>query len=270
MLPPNIFRPPCAHYDRERNHLMSDPTPTAPTPSQMSGTSGVSPTHLSNVRASPSQHPRWRASTLVGVLTAAALLITGCSAQSSSLVDQANAGDDKNYIAGDGSVAEYAAGTRSEPVDIAGELFDGTVIDASQWAGDVVVLNVWYAACAPCRVEAPTLQKLSTSFAPEGVRFFGINVRDEKPTAEAFERNFGITYPSFMDRDGKLLLSLTSFVPPQAVPTTLVLDREGRVSARILGVADESTLKTLIADVLAEDDPSVPSAPSTAGADDVS
>ena len=214
---------------------------------------------------------RTRVSVLMASLVTAALLLTGCSAQNNSLAEQANAGDNKNYIAGDGSVAEYAPGTRSEPVDVTGELYDGTTVDSSQWAGNVTVLNVWYAACAPCRVEAPMLQALSTSFADDGVRFYGINVRDEKPTAEAFERNFGITYPSFVDRDGKLLLGLTSYVPPQAVPTTLVLDRRGRVSARILGVADESTLKTLITDVLAEDSPSAPPIPSTTvGADDVS
>ncbi|MFJ6003956.1 TlpA family protein disulfide reductase [Arthrobacter sp. NPDC092385] len=203
-------------------------------------------------------------------MVTATLLITGCSAQNNSLAEQANAGDNKNYIAGDGSVAEYAPDTRSEPVDVKGELYDGTTVDSDQWVGNVVVLNVWYAACAPCRVEAPMLQALSTSFAPEGVRFYGINVRDEKPTAEAFERNFGITYPSFGDRDGKMLLSLTSYVPPQAVPTTLVLDRQGRVSARILGIADESTLKTLIADALAEDNPAPPLPSTTAGSDDAS
>ncbi|THJ65610.1 TlpA family protein disulfide reductase [Arthrobacter echini] len=209
-------------------------------------------------------------SSLVALLVAT-LLVTGCSAQNNSLAEQAAAGDEKNYIAGDGSVAEYAPGSRSEPVDVSGELFDGTTVDSGQWAGDVVVLNVWYAACAPCRVEAPMLQTLNTFFAPEGVRFYGINVRDEKPTAEAFERNFGITYPSFVDRDGKLLLSLTRYVPPQAVPTTLVLDRQGHVSARILGIADESTLRTLIADTLAEGNPATPPAPpTTAGADDAS
>ncbi|MHA7241335.1 TlpA family protein disulfide reductase [Arthrobacter sp. TMS1-12-1] len=217
-----------------------------------------------------SSRPRSRAWTFVALLATAALLITGCSAQNNSLAEQANAGDNKNYIAGDGSVAEYAPDTRTEPVDVTGELYDGRTVDSSQWVGDVVVLNVWYAACAPCRVEAPMLQTLSTSFAPEGVKFYGINVRDEKPTTEAFERNFGITYPSFVDRDGKLLLSLTSYVPPQAVPTTLVLDRQGRVSARILGVADESTLKTLIADALAEGPAASPNPSTTAGTDDAS
>ncbi len=249
---------------------MSAPARTNPNPPHAPRTPPAPHTPLQNASAPGSPRPRTRASTLVALLVTATLLITGCSAQNNSLAEQANAGDNKNYIAGDGSVAEYAPDTRSEPVDVKGELYDGTTVDSDQWVGNVVVLNVWYAACAPCRVEAPMLQTLSTSFAPEGVRFYGINVRDEKPTAEAFERNFGITYPSFGDRDGKLLLSLTSYVPPQAVPTTLVLDRQGRVSARILGIADESTLKTLIADALAEDNPVTPLPSTTARTDDAS
>ncbi|THJ64803.1 TlpA family protein disulfide reductase [Arthrobacter echini] len=187
----------------------------------------------------------------------ASIVLTGCAAED-PLAAQARAGDNKNYIAGDGSVAEYAPEARGEPVDVQGTLFDGSTVNSTDWAGDVVVLNVWYAACAPCRAEAPTLAALSTRFTPDGVRFYGINVRDEKPTADAFERTFGITYPSFEDRDGKLLLSLTQYVPPQAVPTTLVLDRDGRVAARILGLAEESTLRTLITDALAQPSPDQP------------
>ena len=184
------------------------------------------------------------------ILAVSALVLTGCGAAEDDLAAQARAGDNKNYIAGDGSVVEYAQAERSEPLDVEGTLFDGTTISSSDWAGDVVVLNVWSAACAPCRVEAPSLQQLSERFTPDGVCFYGVNVRDERPTAEAFERTFGITYPSFEDRNGKLLLQLTEYVPPQAVPTTLVLDRQGRVAARILGVADEATLRTLINDAL--------------------
>ena len=79
-----------------------------------------------------------------------------------------------------------------------------------------------------------------------------MNVRDEKATAEAFERNFGLSYPSIADKDGGVLLALTEFVPPAAVPTTLVLDKKGRVSARILGIAEKGTLKALISSALVE------------------
>jgi thiol-disulfide isomerase/thioredoxin len=119
-------------------------------------------------------------------------------------------------------------------------------------AGRVTVLNFWYAACAPCRLEAPDLEALHQELAPQGATFYGVNIRDEAATADAFNRNFGLSYPSFQDKDGGVLLSLTDYVPPAAVPTTLVLDKQGRVSSRILGVAEKGTLKSLITAALAE------------------
>lgn len=184
---------------------------------------------------------------------ASALLLTGCGT-SDPLADQANAGDNKNYIAGDGSVSEYVPESRQAPVQLTGRIYDGTTVDSAQWQDKVIVLNFWYAACAPCRVEAPDLQALHEEFKDQGVLFYGVNLRDTAATASAFERNFGTTYPSFDDRDGAILLALTKYVPPQAVPTTLVLDRQTRVAARILGVAEKSTLKALITDA-AEDTP---------------
>ncbi|WP_051470271.1 TlpA disulfide reductase family protein [Arthrobacter sp. 35/47] len=178
----------------------------------------------------------------------ASLFLTGCVA-ADPLADQATAGS-TSYVAGDGSVAEYAPESRREPLTVQGTLFDGTRAGSQEWAGQVVVLNVWYAACAPCRAESPTLAALHQDFAQQGVQFYGINIRDESATADAFERNFDISYPSFEDRDGQILLSLTEYVPPQAVPTTLVLDREGRVAARVLGIADENVLRTLITEEL--------------------
>ncbi len=182
------------------------------------------------------------------VVLVASLFLTGCVA-ADPLADQATAGS-TSYVAGDGSVAEYAPESRREPLTVQGTLFDGTRAGSQEWAGQVVVLNVWYAACAPCRAESPTLAALHQDFAQQGVQFYGINIRDESATADAFERNFDISYPSFEDRDGQILLSLTEYVPPQAVPTTLVLDREGRVAARVLGIADENVLRTLITEEL--------------------
>lgn len=182
------------------------------------------------------------------VVLAASLFLTGCVA-ADPLAEQASAGS-TSYVAGDGSVAEYAIESRGEPLTVQGTLFDGTRAGSQDWAGNVVLLNVWYAACAPCRAESPTLAALHEDFAEQGVQFYGINIRDESATADAFERTFEISYPSFEDRDGQILLSLTEYVPPQAVPTTLVLDREGRVAARVLGIADESVLRTLITEEL--------------------
>ncbi|SDI86219.1 Thiol-disulfide isomerase or thioredoxin [Arthrobacter subterraneus] len=201
-------------------------------------------------RAPKSGKHRSRTNFPVLILTLS-LLISGCAA-TDPLAQQAAAGDNKNYIAGDGSVSEYAPETRGEPVELTAELYDGTTISSADWAGKVTVLNVWYAACAPCRVEAPDLQALSQEHQQDGVQFFGVNIRDQRGTAEAFERNFGITYPSFNDQDGTVQFTMAEYVPAQAVPSTLVLDRQGRVAARIIGLAEKSTLKALIADVAAE------------------
>ncbi len=89
--------------------------------------------------------------------------VSGCVAND-SLAQQAQSGDNKNYIAGDGSVTEYAPETRGEALELTATLYDGTTINAADWKGQVTVLNVWYAACAPCRVEAPELQALHEEY----------------------------------------------------------------------------------------------------------
>lgn len=185
---------------------------------------------------------------------AAVATLSGCTTDD-PLADQARAGDNKNYIAGDGSVSEYAEGQRSEPLTFSGTLLDGTQVSAQSLRGEVAVLNFWYAACAPCREEAPDLEALYQEFKPQGVEFFGVNIRDEKATAESFIRSFNLTFPSFLDKDSAVLLSVASFVPPAAVPTTLVLDREGRVASRILGLAEKSTLRALIASAVGDGQP---------------
>ena len=101
-------------------------------------------------------------------------------------------------------------------------------------------------------MEAPHLVSLHERFAPQGVRFLGVNVRDTVTTAQAFERTFDIPYPSMEDASGDVLLAMTDHVPPQAVPSTLVLDRQGRVAARVLGAVQEGTLAALLDTVVAE------------------
>lgn len=180
-----------------------------------------------------------------------AAVLSGCAADD-PLASQARAGDNKNYVAGDGSVTEYAKETRKPPVAFTGTLYDGTKVNSADFAGKVTVLNFWFAACAPCRVEAPELRDLHTEFAAQGVAFYGVNLRDEQGTAQAFEQNFGITYPSFNDKDGQVLLALSGMVPPGAVPTTLVLDKQGRVASRVLGQLEKGTLKALITSAVGE------------------
>ncbi len=174
------------------------------------------------------------------------LVLAGCSSQD-PLAEQFREGGNKNYIAGDGTVTEYSEENRPLAQPWGGITESGDRIDSVQLDGVVTVMNWWYAACAPCRDEAPDLVELSEEFADEGVQFIGVNVRDTASTALAFARNFGVTYPSIMDaQSGAVSLAFTGVVTPQAVPTTLVIDADGRVSSKILGRIDKSILSELI------------------------
>ena len=189
---------------------------------------------------------------VAATVIAASLLLAGCS--SDPLAEQYKEGSNKGYIAGDGTVTEIAESERGEPVAFAGTTESGEKISSSDFDGDVLVVNFWYAACAPCRAEAPELQELSSEYDGKGAQFIGVNVYDQADTALSFNDTYGITYPSIMDvQSGAVKLAFTGTVPPKAVPTTLVLDKEGRVAARILGqLKDASILGTLIRDAIAE------------------
>ena len=170
-----------------------------------------------------------------------------------SLADQFRAGDNKNYIAGDGTVSEFAEANRGEPVVWSGPTESGGLLKSDQLTGVVVVMNFWYAGCAPCRAEAPDLVAVNNMFVGKNVQFVGVNVRDTAETARAFDRNFSITWPSIIDaQSGSAVLAFTGVVTPQAVPTTLVIDKQGRVAARVLGQIEKSTLKALIQRVVDE------------------
>lgn len=185
---------------------------------------------------------------LVGSL---ALSLAGCT--SDPLADQFRSGDSKNYIAGDGTVTEFAADSRPEFLPFSGQTESGMELASTAFEGQVVVMNWWYSACAPCRAEAEDLQALSEEFADQGVQFVGVNVRDTAETALAFDRNFGITFPSIMDaQSGAVSLAFQGVVSPQAVPTTIVIDKQGKVASRILGRIDASILRTLIKTVVNE------------------
>lgn len=179
------------------------------------------------------------------------LSLGACS--NDQLADQFKAGDNKNYIAGDGTVVEIAEENRGEPIVWAGPTESGGILKSDQLAGVVVVMNFWYAACAPCRAEAKDLVEVNRLFIGKNVQFVGVNVRDTAATALAFDRNFDITWPSIIDaKSGSVLLAFTGLVPPQAVPTTLVIDKKGRVASRVLGRVEVSTLKSLVQTVVDE------------------
>lgn len=193
---------------------------------------------------------RARATSGIVALVSLGLVLSACSQESGATSPDDVVG--QGYVSGDGSVKTWEVSDRDEPVVLTGTDFEGGAVDTSQWLGDVVVINTWYAACAPCRAEAPDLVALANDRGPQGVHLLGINSTDDAGAALAFERTFEVPYPSIEDTRGEAIATLEGSVPLQAVPTTVVLDREGRVAARVIGRAEGSTLGAIVDDLLAE------------------
>ncbi|RXR23600.1 TlpA family protein disulfide reductase [Oerskovia turbata] len=202
------------------------------------------------IRPFRARHGRARATSGIVALVSLGLVLTACSQESGATSPDDVVG--QGYVSGDGSVKTWDVSDRDEPVVLTGTDFEGGAVDTSQWLGDVVVVNTWYASCAPCRAEAPDLVALANDRAAEGVHLLGINSTDDAGAALAFERTFEVPYPSIEDTRGEAIATLEGAVPLQAVPTTVVLDREGRVAARVIGRAEGSTLGALVDDLLAE------------------
>ncbi|HET9422970.1 MAG TPA: TlpA disulfide reductase family protein [Nocardioides sp.] len=140
---------------------------------------------------------------------------------------------------------------REGPVEISGDSLEGDPVDLADWRGDVVVVNVWGSWCTPCRSEAPLLVDADAEL---DAHLVGIDIRDNQPDALAFEREFGVEYPSIYDPGSEQLLRFGAKYGPKATPSTYVLDREGRVAALISGeVPSLGTLRDLVEEVAAED-----------------
>ena len=184
---------------------------------------------------------------VVGVVLASTVL-AGCS--------EVNGTGDLDYVAGDGQVREIPAADREGPVDVSGTTVDGEALDLDDMRGKVVVVNLWWSGCVPCRTEMPMLvaaeDQLEADY-PGQVTFVGINIRDSAAeTAASFERDLGVDYPSIYDPGSKTSLGFGKY-QPVAPPTTWVLDAEGRVAALVSGpIPSKNTLTTVVSDVVSE------------------
>lgn len=184
-----------------------------------------------------------RRAVVVGAL-GAALAAAGCSGRRPT--------SQGGFVGGDGSITVLAPDQRGPAPKITGELLGGGSFDSTDLLGTVVVYNVWGSWCEPCRKEAPALVAAAKNTADTAV-FVGINIRDPNPAQSlAFVRTFEVPYDSIYDPDGRVLLLFGGHLPPNAIPTTLVVDREGRVAARVLGEVTEATVRGLVEDVAGE------------------
>lgn len=168
---------------------------------------------------------------LLGVV--AALLLSGCAGGSSST-------GSRSFIAGNGTVTFINAKDRVAAPAIEGKTLDGDWYRFEK--GRVGVLNVWASWCAPCRAEAPSLAALSEAFP--AVSFVGVLTRDNASTARAFVKRFSIPYPTLVD--DSILLGFHNSLIANAIPTTLVIDKGGKVAARISGEITIASLTDLI------------------------
>ncbi|UGY92932.1 TlpA family protein disulfide reductase [Streptomyces gobiensis] len=197
-----------------------------------------------------SSHPALRRPALASLVMVGALALTACGGDSGT----GSGGGQSNYVQGTGVITSVQRGERQAAPELSGETVDGGTIDVADYRGKVVVLNVWGSWCPPCRAEMPHLVKVAEEMKPQGVQFIGINTRDtQKVPAQRFEKEFEVPYPSLYDPTGKLLLRFPrGSLNPQAIPSTLVLDREGKIAARALKALSEDELNKMIKPIVAE------------------
>lgn len=175
---------------------------------------------------------------LLTAVTAGATLV-GCTSGS-----QESRCSDRNGI------IECAPDQRSKPPALVGDLLTGGRYDVAQDRGRVVVVNFWGSWCAPCRAEADDLEATYRATKASGVTFLGINVQDSKDKALAFEEG-RISYPSLFDPASRLALALD--IPPNTIPATVVLDREGRIATVIRAAVTQEGLRPVVEKIAAEE-----------------
>jgi len=179
---------------------------------------------------------------LLAVALPSALVLAGCS-------NDVGSSGNQGYVAGKGIITSVKAADRKQPGEVAGRTLDGKQVSLADFRGKVVVVNVWGSWCGPCRAEAPMLAQASRDLAKKGVVFLGIDSRDpSKDAAKAFVRRFDVPYPSLYDQQGSTLLAFRGTLPPNSVPSTVVVDPQGRVSGSVLGSLTRTTLDDLVDD----------------------
>ena len=199
------------------------------------------------MRSQSARRSRRTTATVVAACLLPVLVLSGCS-------NLQGAGQ-KGYVSGNGQITEVAAGERGRAIELSGSDLDGRPVSLADFRGQVVVVNVWGAWCTDCRKEAPDLVAAAEATAGKDVAFLGIDARDpSKENARGYVRTFRIPFRSIYDPKGETLLRFHGTLTPNSVPSTVVLDRQGRVAASILGALPSSTtLTSLIEKVVAED-----------------
>lgn len=179
---------------------------------------------------------------LLALTLPCALALAGCS-------NDVGSSGNQGYVAGNGVITSVQAADRRRPGEVAGRTLDGKRVSLADFRGKVVVVNVWGSWCGPCRAEAPMLAQAARELAKKDVVFLGIDSRDpSQDAAKAFVRRFDVPYPSLYDQQGTTLLAFRGTLTPNSVPSTVVVDPQGRVAGSVLGSLTRTTLDDLVDD----------------------
>ena len=179
---------------------------------------------------------------------AAMVMLAACARTGAD--EQSRSAGEVGYPAVARNLTRVPPDQRKELLAVSGPaLGTSKTISTQEYRGKVVVINVWGSWCPPCRKEAPDLQAASVE-TKNVAQFVGITSKDYDPApAEAFVRSFKITYPSIYDPTGKVLLTFAGELPPSAIPSTMIIDRDGRLAVRVLSEVSKITLVDMINDV---------------------
>ena len=202
------------------------------------------------MRTKPSSRPRRSGGSALRVAAAvlSVTVVAGCGGSTVSGTGKKTAVDE-NIATG---LTRWEPAQRPMLPPLQGRTLDGARLDVAGWRGHVVVVNAWGSWCGPCREEAPDLRRVWAETKADGVRFVGIDTRDNDAAARAFTREFHIGYPSLVDDSGRVMLAFGRTIPVSAVPSTVVVDARGRIAARVIGAVRYATLRGLVEDTLAE------------------
>jgi thiol-disulfide isomerase/thioredoxin len=177
-------------------------------------------------------------------------LLTACSTGSKAV--DVNNGGNFRFVAGTPAGKVIAQNERKNAPNFSGTLLGGGDFSSTQLSGHIAVLNFWGSWCPPCRVETPQFQQVYSEVQGQGVQFLGLNVKEtDQQFAAAFVRDKGITFPSLYDPKGEVALAFRDY-PANAIPSTIILDRTGRVAAVYTGAVQEDDLRSVLGQLLGE------------------
>jgi thiol-disulfide isomerase/thioredoxin len=184
-------------------------------------------------------------------LLAAFAVLGAASCSGGAIAQSTPLSNPQSFVSGSYSSTYYAPGSRPAAPRVTGTTLAGARFSLAAQRGRLVVLNFWGSWCAPCRREAPALAALAAQFKTSPVTFVGDDVQDSPASAQAFERTFGVSYPSLNDPGEQVALAFHGAVPPVGIPTTLLIDRTGHIAGRIVGEVSYRGLRALITRILA-------------------